>query len=145
MTLRRNILVAAASALTIRVAPQAAAYTKARTGAAPAQHSDAELIALCGEYLRVQWEFEAYCVALGRDVESDDPGVAMLDPADGLVDQIVALTAHTLEGITARGRCMAYHFLPKHPACRDDLEGSASDRFQAALLRDLVQMQRMPA
>ncbi len=106
------------------------------------ENPDAELMAACSEYLRAQWAFEAAYLDGDDDMPGDDPAWALLDPIPELREKIVALSATTPAGITARGRCLAFHYLPHHPACRDNSNGSAHDRFRAATMRDLVQMER---
>ncbi len=105
----------------------------------------ADLITACSEYLRIQREFEAYYDTLPGDIEVGDPGLSILSQAPVLVEVIVAWRATTAEGHLARARCMAFFYLPSNSACRDNPEGAAEDRFEAALLRDLVAMERGPA
>ena len=108
-------------------------------------HPDADLIAACTEYLRIQRAFEAYYDTLPGDIEDGDPGIAIVSQAPALVEAIVALRATTAEGHLARARCMSFFYLPAHSACRDNPEGAVEDRFEAALLRDLVAVERGPA
>jgi hypothetical protein len=68
--------------------------------------------------------------------------MAMLDPIPALTEQIIALRATMPEGITARAKCAAFHYLPSHSACQDDPSSSDGDRFETALLRDMVAMER---
>ena len=108
-----------------------------------AEHPDAKLIAVCAEHRRIHWAFEAYYDTLpDGNIDDDDPAWAMLDPVDALVEQIVALRATTAEGHLARGRALAFHYLPHHPSLQDDPDGAFSDRAQAAALRDLVSIER---
>ena len=105
------------------------------------QNPDAELIAACNEFLRIQRAFEAACDALPGDMADDDPAWEMLDPASGLEEKIVSLRAQTADGYLARARCEAFFYRPAHRACQDDPEAAREDRFRAACLRDLVQME----
>ncbi len=135
---RRNLLTAAAASVMLPGAVMAAGISV--TGM-PSGRPDAELLTACGEFLRLQREFEAYCTGLPGDMEDDDPAWAMLDPLPGLVEQIVTLRATTAEGHLARARCRAFPWLPQARACQDDPEAAAEDRFMAAELRDLVAME----
>ena len=132
MTLRRNLLTAAAASVML---PCAAIASDVHL---PDTHPDAELIAACNEYIRIQREFEAYFDTLPGDIEADDPGVAILDPIDELGAKIIALRAVTAEGYVARAKCVAWHYLPNHRSCQDDPEYGFEDRFMAAGMRDLV-------
>ncbi len=101
---------------------------------------DADLLAACAHYLRIQRAFDAIVEA--SDVESDDPCLSILDPIPALAERIVALRATTAEGHMARARCMAFHYLAHHPIAQDDPDSAAEDRFQAALYRDLIAQER---
>ena len=114
---RRNLLTAAAASVML----PGAAVSEVRT---PDIGVDADLIAACNEYLRVQWKFEAYCDAQPGDIGHGDPGLAILDPIDDLRDKIATTVATTAEGHYARLRCIAFHFLPNHPSCQDDPDGA---------------------
>ena len=105
-------------------------------------HPDADLLAACNEFLRIQREFEAYYDTLSEDMEEGDPGLTILNPVPGLVERIVALRATTADGHLARARCRAFPCLPQARACQDDPEAATEDRFTAAELRDLVAMER---
>ncbi len=131
---RRNLLTAAAASVMLPGAVNA----NGKTLLAP----DAELMAVCADYLRIQRAFEAYFDTLPGDIENDDPAWSMLEPVPALVERIVSLRAITPEGHLARGRCLVTHYLPGYPGCQDDPEGATEDRFKAAILRDLVQMER---
>ena len=136
---RRNLLTTAAATVMLPSAVKAAEYGQVA-------HPDADLIIACNEYLRIERAWSAHCEAVGeRDIEDDDPALAMLEPLPALVEQIVALRATTAEGHLARARCMAFAFLPGHSACQDDPEGATEDRLEAAMLRDLTRMERGPA
>ena len=134
---RRGLL---GSAAVLAAAPAVSAATLP-----PQHHPDAGLIAACTEYLLIQRAFEAYYDTLPGDIEDGDPGIAILSQAPALVEAIVATRAITPEGHLARARCMSFFYLPAHPACRDNPEAAMEDRFEAALLRDLVAMERGPA
>ncbi len=84
---------------------------------------DADLIAACADYLRIQRAWSAYCESLDGDVEKNDPNVSMLDPLATVAEKIVALTATTAEGHAARARCMAFWYLPSHRIAQDDPDG----------------------
>ena len=105
-------------------------------------HPDADLIAACTEFLRIQRAWDAYAQANPGDIEADDPNVVMLEPLPALVEQIVALRATKAEGHLARARCMAFPYLPGHSACHENPKAAEEDRFEAAQLRDLVAMER---
>ena len=137
MNARRRTLAAGAAFLAAAFAGNASA----RPSKAPSENADAELIALCAEYLRIQAAFEAYLVRLGRDVEDDDPGWATLDAANDLVVRITELRASTPAGHVARLRCAAFHRLPE--GYRDDPNTSPEERFQEAALRDLAYFDRV--
>ena len=133
---RRNLLTAAAASVMLPGAVKA-------EGAGQPVHPDAELIAACAEYRRIQWAFEAYYDTLpDGDIDDDDPAWAMLGPVNALVEQIVALRATTAEGHLARGRALAFHYQPHHASLQDDPDRAFSDRAQAAALRDLVSIER---
>jgi hypothetical protein len=103
---------------------------------------DAELIAACNEYLRIQRAFEVAYDEHDGDMEPGHPALDILDPIPALTEQIVALRATTAEGIAARMQCAAFHYLPSHHACQDDPDAGSDDRFEAAVLRDMVAMER---
>ena len=105
-------------------------------------HPDAELIAACEDYLRIERAFEVASNALDDDVKAGDPAWATLDPIPALENKIVALRATTAEGITARARCMAFTYMPGHTGLLDNPDMAAEDRFRAALMRDLVRLER---
>ena len=137
---RRSLLSAAAASVMLPAVVKSKGITVTVT---PPGHPDAELIAACVEYLRIQRALSAYCANAGeKDIEPDDPGLAMWKPIPALIEQIVAFRATTAEGHLARARCMAFPYLPGHPACHDDPEAAPEDRFEAAQLRDLVAMER---
>jgi hypothetical protein len=109
-------------------------------------HPDAELIAACNEYLRIQRAFfAAYADLGGKDMEPDDPAHDMLDPIPVLTETIVALRAVTAEGFLARARCAAIFNLPTHRSCRDDPDAGSEDRFMAAIMRDAVRLKQEEA
>ena len=134
----RRSLLAAVSAVTIGsgITAGAAASVADFVPSSP----DADLLAACADYLRIQRAFDAIVVA--GDVENDDPRLSMLDPLPALVERIVKLKATTAEGHVARARCMTCHYLAHHPIAQDDPDGAAEDRFQAALYRDLIAQER---
>ena len=136
---RRELLTTAAASVML---PDAANIE----GQRQASHPDAELIAACDRYLRIQRAWAAYCDAMfgDGDLPAYTPGEEMLDPLPGLVEQIVALPAKTAEGHLARARCAAYCWMPGAPVCQDDPNGAPEDRFNAAAMRDLVAMERGP-
>ena len=109
-------------------------------------HPDTALLAACGEYLRIQWEFEDYYAAHAGEngLDKFDPIWAIFDPKNALVEQIIALPATTAEGCIARARCMAIEYLPQCKECQDNPNAAEMDRFEAAFLRDLVSMKRSP-
>jgi hypothetical protein len=97
--------------------------------------TDAELIGAYNEFLRIEQAYEAaYVVLGGRNMVSDDPAHAMLDPIPELRERIVPLRAVTAEGFLARARRAAFFFLPHHDACQDDPDSGAEDRFRATCL-----------
>jgi hypothetical protein len=106
---------------------------------------DAELIAACNEFLRIQRAYEAEYIALPGDMPSDHPANALLDPIPALTERIVALRAVTADGFLARARCAAFFNLPAHPSCQDDPDGGDDDRFMAAIMRDAVRLNRETA
>jgi hypothetical protein len=101
---------------------------------------DAELIAACEDYLRIQRAFEAVCVSLPGNMPDDHPAHQMLDPLPELEERIVALRAVTADGFLARARCAAFFFRLSHSACQDDPEEGCDCRFTAAILRDAVRL-----
>ena len=105
-------------------------------------HPDAELISACNEFLRIQRAYTDAYVALGKDMEPDDPAHDLLNPVPALADKIVNLHASTSDGFLARARCAAFFYLPAHPSCQDDPDGGDDDRFMAAILRDAVRLNR---
>jgi hypothetical protein len=143
MTLRRDFLAFTAGAVAVlplaaRAKTEADQYSASENG----PHPDAALIAVCEEYLRIEREFEAYYDTLPGDMEADDRGWEILEPIPALEEQIVALRATTPEGHLARARCVAFTYLPANPVCQDDPEAAREDRFRAAMIRDLVHMER---
>ena len=125
---RRNLLTSAAAVMLLPRAVEA--------GVVP--HPDAELIAACRDYIRIQREFEAYYDTLPSDIEADDHGVAIIRSVDELGGKIIALRAVTAEGYAARAKCVAWHYLPNHRSCQDNPDYGFEDRFMAAGMRDLV-------
>ena len=117
-------------------------------GVAPAaaqpvqRHPDADLIAACNDFLRLQRAFEAHYATLSGDMEENDPAWDILDPMADLEEKIVRLRAVTAEGHLARAQCVAFSYLPHHRVCQDDPEAAREDRFQAACMRDLIHMER---
>ena len=108
--------------------------------------TDAELIAACDEFLRIQDAFTAAYAAGGfKNMEPDDPAHDLLDPIPELSEKIVALHAVTADGFLARARCAAFFYLPQHSSCQDDPETGDDDRFMAAILRDAVRLNREKA
>ena len=106
---------------------------------ASAAPPDQDLVAACNDYLRIQRKWSAYCASLGdKDIEADDPSLAILEPLPSLVERIVALRATTADGHAARAQCMTFAFLPTAMICRDNPDGAAEDRFESAMYRDLV-------
>ena len=103
------------------------------------QNPDAELIAACNEFLRINRAFEAAYNALSGDMENDDPAWDMLNPVPELTERIVALRAQTAEGFLARARCAAFFYMrDEASACQDDPNVDTDSRFMAATLRDAV-------
>jgi hypothetical protein len=138
----RRGLLAGATVLAVAPVEASAVMASGRYVQTSDTHPDADLIAACDEYLRVQWKFEAYLDAQPGDIADDDPGLAILDPIDALRDKIATTVATTAEGHYARLRCIAFHFLPNHSSCQDDPDGATEDRFRAANLRDAVRVVR---
>ncbi len=136
MTLRRNLLTAAAASMML---PCAAIGSNVQL---PDIHPDVDLIAACDRFLAIQREFEAYYETLPGDMEDDDPAWAMLDPMPELEERIVSLQAVTAEGHFARARCAAFFYLSHHPSCQDNPDAPREMRFRAAALRDLVHAER---
>ena len=135
---RRNLLSAAAASVMLPGAGMASTNVRC-----PDISPDADLIAACDEFLRIQREFEAYFDTLSDDMNADDArGSAILNPMPKLVEQIVSLHATTAEGHLARARCTAFHWLPQATVCQDHPGRGHEDRFRAAELRDLVAMER---
>ena len=107
------------------------------------RNPDAELIAACKEFLRIQRAFSAAYEALGgKNMEPDDPAHDLLDPIPELTERIVALRATTAEVFLLRAQCAAFFYLPKHRSCQDDPNEGSDDRFIAALMRDAVRLNR---
>jgi hypothetical protein len=142
---RRGLLCAAAltAALPLKASARAAfGVRSAAEGASNDPPRDADLIAACNEYLRIERAFDAHCRDVPGDIEDDDPAVSMLLPLRELTEVIVASRAVTAEGHLARARCAAFHTLPGSLACRDNPAGGRESRFRAAALRDLVHAER---
>lgn len=75
---RRNLLTTAAASVMLPGAVKAEGISVTGT---PSVHPDADLIAACAEYRRIQWAFEAYYDTLPRgNIDDDDPAWAMLEP-----------------------------------------------------------------
>ena len=102
---------------------------------------DAELIAACNEYLRIERGFEAIYVTIDGNMPDNHPALDLLDPIPELVEKIVSLRATTTEGIAVLARCMALKFRANHADCQDDPDGAEEDRLQAALMRSLVALE----
>ncbi len=141
MTLRRDFLAFTAGAVAARTVLPVAARAEG-VGGSPILNPDAELIAACQDYLRLQRTWDAYCSNIPGDIEEDDPGYAMLEPLAELRERIVSMRATTQEGFLARARCRAWVFLPGTAQCQPDQYTGDDDRMLAAELRDLVALER---
>jgi hypothetical protein len=130
MATRRTILSAVAATL---ACPGA--------GADPGhRHDDAELIAVCEEFMASEAAYHALYMNAVSDEEAETEGSAILATWNGMLDRMAQLRATTIEAIAARALCLAQHSRPgdagNYPFAYDPGEDTVNGRMLDYLLRD---------
>jgi len=99
----------------------------------PVDGNDAELIRLCGDYVRTV----AACNDLSGqlDLDDDDPLWAAADALEGWLE---GLRAHTLAGVIAEAKVAA--FLAKQPDGSEDFSDCCTVEWMRRVVRDLLRL-----
>ncbi len=138
MTARRDFLAFTAGAVAAKTVLPLAARAEVRHVSAPSEHPDAELIAVCAEFDRLE---QAY-IDRGGDYEpgspEDDAAEAERDRLSAAQDPLVArmceLRATTREGQAARARSLALW----NAELLKPGSGDTGTCLTAAIVRDLL-------
>lgn len=138
---RRTLLRGASAAVLGSVAVAPLGAHAALTGPSPAS-PDADLIAACEEWLRIQAAFARHVASLPGDIPDDDPAWRILERKDVLEERIITARAATAEGQLLRLRVAVALWAPNAPCFCDDPNAAFEDRLRSATLRDAKALER---